>query len=982
MPEPRADGETGIASPHSFWGGQLSEKMLLPEARPQGDSSTPEDPGNDQELSSRESKLERRGSSNYKNAAGDGDLILRIESSKKPRPSKCSIWCANIIENKWVMLFTTVLTIYALIGDDIRNLAFEKSADMTFNGIVIFCVVVFVAEIVASCLGKSDYPLSFFFFLDLVSTATLVLDLSWVADAITEMTRNISGVDNSRASKAAKLGAKMGRILRLLRLVRLFKLYKAFLNAHKHNAKRKKHELQRQRSGRNLTKSLDDVDDEWDDADIENGESQDAEAVHEESRVGRKLSEITTRNVIALVLLLLIVLPFMESEDTDKNPPTATYGMNVVFNTFLTKSHYKYTQSMLKFVYYHNWFARRGYCPSDKCAGEYLSQVFWIGVTGKNRTAVDAMAIQGALTFQEVQQWEQHHATQDFIYNYGRMPGYAQELLGANWTTSCPDDLLGTSLLAREPYAVRCPDQLRLSEWQGYSPNDMLDGQDMQFYLIVFFDKRPWTRELAGRGLVLTAFVCVVLGVASMALANDANQLVLHPVERMTKRVEAIRDDPLIAVKMADDEFRLEELQKAKRRRQKGETIKKAVEKAVSGQCCGVRQPPMETVILEKTIIKLGSLLALGFGEAGANIIGHNMMGADSAGVNAMVPGTRVACIIGVARIRDFGIATEVLKEGVMTFVNQVSEIVHGVVNEYHGATNRNSGDAFLVIWRIGGNEPLGRNAEMSIMAFAKVFGGVHSSRMLSIYRNHPGLQQRFKDKCRVNVSFGLHYGWAIEGAVGSEFKIDASYLSPNVSVATRIEDATRIYSVPLLVAESVACECGPGMRSKCRLIDHVLITGDPAPMGLYSVDLDYLKLDVESKPELPRWNTRQRFKVRQFLEHEKSHKLAPGLDIATLFDGDDLISRMRSRYTTEFRELWKMAFQNYFEGEWQTAQRLMMRAQNIIDDDGPAKELLRYMKEVGDRQFVAPDKWEGTRELDNDRQFQDDRLYRLTEFG
>ena len=32
----------------------------------------------------------------------------------------------------------------------------------------------------------------------------------------------------------------------------------------------------------------------------------------------------------------------------------------------------------------------------------------------------------------------------------------------------------------------------------------------------------------------------------------------------------------------------------------------------------------------------------------------------------------------------------------------------------------------------------------------------------------------------RVNLSFGLHAGWAIEGAVGSEFKIDASYVSPN----------------------------------------------------------------------------------------------------------------------------------------------------------------------------------------------------------
>jgi len=35
-----------------------------------------------------------------------------------------------------------------------------------------------------------------------------------------------------------------------------------------------------------------------------------------------------------------------------------------------------------------------------------------------------------------------------------------------------------------------------------------------------------------------------------------------------------------------------------------------------------------------------------------------------------------------------------------------------------------------------------------------------------------------------VKIGFGLHIGWAIEGAIGSAFKIDASYLSPNVNVA------------------------------------------------------------------------------------------------------------------------------------------------------------------------------------------------------
>jgi class 3 adenylate cyclase len=35
-------------------------------------------------------------------------------------------------------------------------------------------------------------------------------------------------------------------------------------------------------------------------------------------------------------------------------------------------------------------------------------------------------------------------------------------------------------------------------------------------------------------------------------------------------------------------------------------------------------------------------------------------------------------------------------------------------------------------------------------------------------------------------MAFGLHAGWAIEGAVGSSHKIDATYLSPHVNLAAR----------------------------------------------------------------------------------------------------------------------------------------------------------------------------------------------------
>ena len=40
-------------------------------------------------------------------------------------------------------------------------------------------------------------------------------------------------------------------------------------------------------------------------------------------------------------------------------------------------------------------------------------------------------------------------------------------------------------------------------------------------------------------------------------------------------------------------------------------------------------------------------------------------------------------------------------------------------------------------------------------------------------------------------MGFGLHHGWAIEGAIGSEHKVDVSYLSPHVNMSARLGEST-----------------------------------------------------------------------------------------------------------------------------------------------------------------------------------------------
>lgn len=112
----------------------------------------------------------------------------------------------------------------------------------------------------------------------------------------------------------------------------------------------------------------------------------------------------------------------------------------------------------------------------------------------------------------------------------------------------------------------------------------------------------------------------------------------------------------------------------------------------------GHKESPMETVLLEQTITKIGALLALGFGEAGSKIIAQNMSG--SGDVNPMTAGVKIMGIYGFCDIRNFTDATECLQEGVMLFVNEIGEIVHGIVDEYSGAANKNIGDAFLLAWK------------------------------------------------------------------------------------------------------------------------------------------------------------------------------------------------------------------------------------------------------------------------------------------
>lgn len=237
-----------------------------------------------------------------------------------------------------------------------------------------------------------------------------------------------------------------------------------------------------------------------------------------------------------------------------------------------------------------------------------------------------------------------------------------------------------------------------------------------------------------------------------------------------------------------------------------------------------------EVLVLEQQIAKMLELLQVGFGEAGTSIIAANL--SDGGELNAMKPGEMLDQLyVGFIMLENFGVVTQVMEEDVMLYANYVGEVVHNAVVEFGGSPNKNMGGAILCVWK----GPDG--ASNGMKSFQKAINTVNES------PNLRKLVERYADELtaaglpdyKVELAAGLHCGWAIEGTVGSELKLDATYLSPNVNLAARIETATQQFGVHLMMSDQYYQDLEPELQKSCRKLDVVLVKGSKTPLTLWS---------------------------------------------------------------------------------------------------------------------------------------------------
>ena len=207
-----------------------------------------------------------------------------------------------------------------------------------------------------------------------------------------------------------------------------------------------------------------------------------------------------------------------------------------------------------------------------------------------------------------------------------------------------------------------------------------------------------------------------------------------------------------------------------------------------------------------------------------------------------------------------------------------------------------------------------------------------------------------------------LHLGWAIEGSIGSSYKIDASYLSPNVNMAARLEAATRIYGVNILISGPLFDKLSDEMKEICRIIDIVTVKGSIEPMRFYTIDLNLNLTPQDPKKQMNEISA----KVQRNLYKENREKVinegkACGSIPQYVLNKKAWKELLNTGREDTFYEEWMEGFNFYIDGDWEKATKFFNSCLSMVKADGPCTTLLGYLKA---HNYTAPSNWKGVREL------------------
>ena len=195
-----------------------------------------------------------------------------------------------------------------------------KEADIYFTVFLMISLILFSMEILASSVAIDDYKYSFYFYLDILATLSIISDLQFLLDFFArllsmsvseEAVDAIPGVMHIEDTINAKI-QQIVKALKLVRLIRIIKLYKYIKQS--------------------MSKEQEEEEEESDNDLEEEDEKERLQSLFrretDPSKLGKALSDRNAREVIIGVLLMLMILPLLAPTETNF---TQEYGLREIF---------------------------------------------------------------------------------------------------------------------------------------------------------------------------------------------------------------------------------------------------------------------------------------------------------------------------------------------------------------------------------------------------------------------------------------------------------------------------------------------------------------------------------------------------------------------------------------------------------------------------------------------------------------------------
>ena len=180
--------------------------------------------------------------------------------------------------------------------------------------------------------------------------------------------------------------------------------------------------------------------------------------------------------------------------------------------------------------------------------------------------------------------------------------------------------------------------------------------------------------------------------------------------------------------------------------------------------------------------------------------------------------------------------------------------------------------------------------------------------------------------------------------------------------MSSRLEAATRQFKCRLLVSDKLYSLLSDVAKSYCRNVDRVTVKGSIQPMDLYTIDVDTSKLKLDPVVEIKDKKLMMQ-KHNQIKKRIKAQVIKGHFQTGTLFREDEDLRLITENCmpNNPYRDVWKVAFKDYIDGNWGEAKTKFESFMQERPDIQTTEVVYNYM---GNRNFQAPSDWAGYRAL------------------